>query len=156
MADWADELETFLENESYSEFSRQEKAAMLLHSIAQMLETPEDKNGNAGEVVPVPKIETKSYKASRASCLLCFLLLCIVSFGAVKYWYCQDKSLKLCWNNSIQDWIYPVLRAIRLFALPIIQYFPAISGRYTRMLNVLISVTRLMLGLKTGLIAHFG
>ncbi|KAF0299755.1 hypothetical protein FJT64_027589 [Amphibalanus amphitrite] len=126
--EWIEELENFLESDSgHDTSSRQKKTEMLLHSITQALESPEYNNDNAEKLTSVPKKEAKSDKTSHVACLMYFALLCIVTFAAIKYGYCQGKSLKLCWNNNIQDWIYPILRAIRLIALPIIQYFPSIT-----------------------------
>ena len=129
--EWIEEMEAFLGVDSGNEPSlREKKIEILLHSITQMLEKNEDNHENGGKVNSVPKIRAKSRKTSQTACLLYFVLLCIFSFCAMKYGYCQGKSLKLCWNNNIQDWIYPVLRSIRLLALPLIRYFPSISGMF--------------------------
>ena len=127
LAKWAEELEHFLKSDDCTDPSLRQKKEIMLQSIAKQMK--ETTGGESEQVETVPRMETKSCEASQTRYFISFVLVCIISFGLIKYGYCQGKSLKLCWNNNIQDWIYPVLRAVRLIALPSIQYFPSISGR---------------------------
>ena len=137
LAEWAEELETFLGRGDASGRSlRQQKETMLQSLATQMIESL-DANGKAQGSAPVLRIETRSWKTSHSLWFIYFVILCFVSFGVIKYGLCQGKSLKLCWSNNIQDWIYPILRAVRLLAVPVIQYFPSISGGLILVLNCL-------------------
>ncbi|XP_037071080.1 uncharacterized protein LOC119092208 [Pollicipes pollicipes] len=128
LSEWAEEIEQLLGCEDYAQKpSRQHKEATLAFIAKQELE-----KSNRNEEVPdsshlSSKHEQQIHGTKGSRCIFFFVCLCALSFAAIKFGYCNGKSLKLCWNNNIQDWIYPVLRGIRLISLPVIQYFPSIT-----------------------------